>query len=860
MEILYCNLNKGTVSGAREGSAYTFRPAVAGEVRRFALRFVEEINGITVDADPDIVSIQLCLGKIDARPTGGKISYQFGEGASTADNTTAELPYNHNAAALKAAIPAAVIAAHGQPVAQDVPGGVTLTFAAQVPISPRNNTLWPLSFLRAHAWEVPDGGWLHDLRMVQAPLVQTTEWLRVLPPAPSLETIRDGGADPSGTYLWSEIQEVTVPTAFRGTFHFRNPETLARSVVLSPDDDAESLQKALAAIYPDGDVTVTNPADQKARVEWSGGYIGEDMPPVEIFVDDAPPGDPTLEMDFRLASIYAALREEAAFYGYIEARAIIARDGVPQGEPAVLFRAEMQVVRDQNWDGMSTQVTPAWLRPPNPVDYVPYDESQVMVGSRHYGALIGDGAATEIVIDHNLDSEDIAAITVRETLSPADIVTGWTAELNGKNALTLHFAEAPAPNSLVVVITAAGQVSAFQAHVHTQSQVDGLQEALEDLFLRVATLEALLPRAGAAGLMSGLNNQAFELPDIGEILADAAVLGAEATLASQIVVAPQKQDAPEGTDIKKEEDKKAEEEAAKEKDPDAIPANILYRAAIPGVGATGTKGQSEQKGATGDIIVPEVPETPAAPAVWPARKNAAKWPYLLGAITDESPTSAATLPAEPLAGTVFQNTSGAAMALPGGNGRKAQSVPDDGFFAYDGRAFYRVAADGGDDYFALEMERELWRVLLGSEQFPEGAALEIGGEIRSRLIGEPFDDDARDVPRLDYGAQYILRCEAVPVAGGGSLGAASAPVVLGETPVRLSPNLETFRWSLKAKRDASGIASAWVAYGKAAAGATFALPAAIRLRLVNFDCDDASADPRGQVALIMPATKLEVTL
>jgi hypothetical protein len=114
---------------------------------------------------------------------------------------------------------------------------------------------------------------------------------------------------------------------------------------------------------------------------------------------------------------------------------------------------------------------------------------------------------------------------------------------------------------------------------------------------------------------------------------------------------------------------------------------------------------------------------------------------------------------------------------------------------------------------------------------------------------------------VDVAAQYLLVCEAVPVSGGSvAVGQVSSPVVLGQTRITLSPALETFRWSLSVRREALTMVSAWSAYRKTMAGGNFSLPATIRLRLTNFDIDDASPDPRGQVALIMPPTRLDITL
>jgi len=344
---------------------------------------------------------------------------------------------------------------------------------------------------------------------------------------------------------------------------------------------------------------------------------------------------------------------------------------------------------------------------------------------------------------------------------------------------------------------------------------------------------------------------------------------------------------PQGTPVadQKEQDKQDD----KKKDPDALPLGVLYRVLLPGVGATGNRGQKATVDEKGNVIEAAVPEEPARPASWPLRSESMlkgdRWPYLLPAVyygtaleydgktyfgSSEPYESVMTLP--DLTGTtrlpkVYRAS--AAFTLPGGGGRKAQNVPANGFFADDGRCFYRVFWDEkAETFYPLEMERELWRIVLTGEQFPVGATLSASGEVRIRMLGSFFDDDARGRGRVDYAAQYYLQCEAVPIiASGGFLGPAATPIVLGRTRIGLSSAQETFSWNLSILRETGGMSTSWRAYGKASDGVAFPLPSALRLRLTAFDIDDFIEsdpddvfDPRGQIALITPSSRLQIRL
>ena len=864
--LLYANLETRQPVASPTGDAAEFPVLLAGQDYTIAVRWLDDVAGNLTEIDPAIAAIRASVGLVDTRPDSGSWKIQVGSGSSTEANTTTALDWNCSALQVKNALNA--LSGSTQDYEVDFESGSYLirrTGGAAITIQIRANRLKPITFARIRQTTV-DGVNIYDVRLIQSPLSFTDSSELVLPDPPVMATVRDGGVDSSGTYFWNEIQSLTVPPDFRGTYHLRR--NFARTDLLNISDGVEEIEAALnAMLVPENaTVRVTNPSGQVAHIEFRGDLHGTNVDLLEVAVFDSPPGDITFTLDLNTAEIWALLRDlptitvpfelEADFY-------IDPEDHDAGTRTVKVWSQEVTLSRPVAWEGLAAAQSIDWLRPPSPQDYVPFTLSQVLTGQQQaFTAVIGNGSATSFTIDHNLASE-VCQVIVCENSRPGRVLRDneYTLELEDNNSLTVSgFATTPTLNQYAVLVVAVGPESVFQSHTHTIEQILTLQDKLDDFEVRLANLEALIPRPGTAGVGIG-KPVTFTLPDYGEVLADVGALGEDTTLASQIISDAAGYKSPVGTELAEEVEKKKVEEEKAKSDPEALPANVLYRVLIPGIGRVGRTGAAAQTDASGSIIVPEIDAVDANPAVWPVRSNPRVWPLLLPAVTDVSVTTVSALPAVPSSASVYQNTGTNPLAIPGGSGRRGQTVPVNGFFASDTRAWYRVEREGATDlYHPMEMERELWRALIGDEQFPEGATLSISGEIRTRMVGEFFDDDARAIPRVDLGGQYLLKCEAVPVAGSVSLGAASAAVLLGQTRVTLSPNLESFRWELEITRTATAMVSSWLAYRKATAGATFALPAALRLRLAGFDVDDASANPRGQIALTMPATTLEVKL
>lgn len=898
--LLFANLTTRLPATTEGGAVATFPQLLAGQQWEIALRFTEAVEGEYGEVRPAVRSLRASIGPVDARPTGGTFRLQVGAGAS---NTTTPLAYNATAAQVATALNAL---GQGGDYLVDYDAGSYLirrSGGQQIALSVRQNVLRPISAGRLRAYQI-DGGWVHELRLVQAPYAFADNAAQVLPDAPFVQTLVNGYTSPDNTWLINEVQQLVIPTTFRSSYRLTfdyaggvaNTGVPRKTRVLGVEDGQEELQTALNAILNDiggykGEVKVSNPTNNVARIEFGGEALkGADLPAlgVEAFALPNDEGDWRLTLDLNRSETWVALRaEESVTVPFeVEADIYIDRNDLTQGWRTVkLWNVPVTIGRPLLFEGMAAAQNIDWLRPVSPQSYIPFNANQIITGQQHWVGTIGFGTAMApaygtavsfgtaggeqiFTIDHNLSSEAVH-VSVRENTTPGAMIEPKRIRIEGPNSLSVAFGSALAAGQVYgVVITAAGPKSVFQAHTHPMAQVVGLEEAIGSLGERVLTLERLLPKAGAAG-MDGGQPQEFTLPAVGEILPDMAVLDASGTLASQIVVGPmQKQDAPVGTDVDAQENKLKEKEKALEKDPDALPANVLYRALIPGVGKTGERGKDAVVGTDGTVKVPAVPEKPSEPAVWPARSammaKAGRWPMLLPAIEQSNVLSFGTASLLPEAsqsvGSVWVCTNPAGVDLPGGGGRKGQMIKAGERFGSDGRALYRVNVGANNVYYPAEMDRELWRVFLGPDQFAEGAVLSIAGELRTRMLGDFFDDDARGVGRVDVGAQYMLMCEAVPVFGTALAGQVSSPIVLGATRITLSPALETFQWSLSIRREATAMVSAWTAYRKSMAGGNFALPATIRLRLTAFDMDDASPDPRGQVALIMPQTRLDITL
>lgn len=880
-QLLFADLTRRILSAGASGDTFTFPALTAGDTLAISLRFIQRIGSTTpTEVYPKVRAVRASIGFLDRRPIKGSFALKLGDAASSSLNTTALLPHAATAAQVKAALSALpTLGVAVEVTFEDGSYLIRCQDGRRLVLSAVSNTLFPTTFGRVFAQQI-NGQWLHELRLVQAPLAHTDSSMRVLPQAPHVTTIQDGYTSPDGLFTYPEIQQLTMPPDFRGTYQFKFQDYY-RTDILDTSDGTPQIETALnamlAQIGPGRNVTVTNPTTGQALITFGGEYFkGSNLEQLQVLVASAPPGDPTVELDLNTAEVWTALRaanEVASIPLEIELDILedsaTGDDDLEADFRTVKVQSTVTLKRAVFFPGLSGLQNVDWLRKPAPRDYVPFTPSQVITGVQHYTSVFGDGTNDTYSFPHNLGTAALH-VTVRENGEPNRIISpeNYSARLASDDELVLEFSEPVEANSLAVTVSTAGPVTVQNIHTHTIAQIVGLQDMLEDIGQRLADLERMLPRPGAASANTAATPVAHRVPAFGEVLPDLALIGVdqeEVTLSSQLIAQTRQNtppEAPSGTNVAAEQEKKAEEDKATKRDPDALAANVVYRAVLPAVGRPGQIGSSLKKDSLGNVIEPEIPEITADPALWPSKKGS-RLPVLLPAvsalsISDVSDIPVATAPA------VFRNVSSGEIILPGDYGRKDQSVPSQGLFAWAKGSYYRVRSEGGSIYYPLEFERELWRIYIGPDQFPKNSLLEVTGELRMRLVGEFFDAVIKPFPQVDLAAQFILKCEAIQVAAGQQLGAAVRTVLLGETKVALSPALESMRWNLRVKNEDGVAASNWFTYGRSAAGEGFTTPAILRLRLAGFDVDDTQADQpepvRGQIAMIMPQTKLEVTV
>jgi hypothetical protein len=879
-QLLFADLTRRTLSAGASGDTFTFPTLTAGDTLAISLRFLQRIGSTSpTEVYPKIRAMRASIGFLDRRPTKGSFALKVGDAASTSLNTTSLLPHAATAAQIKAALSALPALNTGvEVVFEDDSYLIRCDDGRRLTLSAVHNTLFPTSFGRIFAQEI-NGQWLHELRLVQAPLAHTDSSMRVLPQSPFVTTIQDGYTSPDGLFTYPEIQQLTMPPDFRGTYQFRFQDYYRTDILDTSDGPSQietALNKMLAEIGPGRSVSVTNPTTGQALITFGGEWFrGVDVEQLLVSVSSNQPGDPTIQLDLNTAEIWTALRaghEITAVPLEIELDLLedsaTGDDDLEADFRTVKVQSSVNLRRAVFFPGLSGLQNVDWLRNPAPRDYVPFTPSQVITGSQHYASVFGDGSSDSYSFPHNLGTS-LLHVTVRQNGEPNHILdpADYTARLVGDNELVLEFPEPVAEDSLAVVISTAGPVTVQNIHTHTIAQILGLQDMLEDIGQRLADLERMLPRPGAASAGTAAAPAKFQVPSFGEVLPDFNLIGAvneSVTLGSQLIVNEKSPAAPpappKGTDLATEKDRQKDAADAARKDPDSLPANMVFRAVIPAIGRPAQTGSAAKKDAEGNVIEPEIPQVTADPVLWP-KKSGTRLPVLLQAAASSNIADTAFLPT---AAGVYRNTSAGELLLPGDFGRRDQSVPAQGLFAFKQGAYYRVRSEGEDIYYPLEFERELWRLYIGPDQFPTGATLDVAGELRSRLVIDSFDAVIRSLPQVDLAGQLLLVCEAIELADGPTMGAPLQTIVLGRSKLGLSPALETMRWQLRVKNDESAPSSNWTTYVKSMAGSGFRPPAVLRLRLGGFDIDDMRADAtepvRGQIALIMPQTKLEVTI
>jgi hypothetical protein len=508
---VYANLTTRRLTTTLGGSAISFPAFVQGDKVRIGLRFAESVEGSPIEVQKIVTHIRASIGFVDARPTSGWFVLNVD------GQETTPIPHDATAGAVQSAL--AAIGLDDTVVSKQDGSWIISTGAEDIEISGSSAEgllaeLRPVSFVRVRSTQVA-GQYRHEVRLVQAPLASTASYELIVPPAPTVSEVQAGGA--SATTLWPEIQALKIQPTFKGTYQLRRGFKKTRE--LSVDDGPDEIQDALTVLADDGgSFSVSNPATNIAHITFNGSMAGIDQELLEVAVFAAPPGDPTVTLDLNTAEIAAMLRGSAELKPDLEIEVTVQDESDPDKSYTLTpFRAPISLIRELNWEGLETAANIDWLRPPYGRTYIPFTPDQIITGSQHYVAPIGDGVNADFTISHNLGTRDLH-VTVRQNGGTRAIVEPLSVTLDGEDDLTVTFTEPPALNGYVVTISTAGPVSAFQMHGHTIPQIEGLQLILDDLGARVEDLETFIPTS-LPSVSSAQQSiiAAWELPELFEV-------------------------------------------------------------------------------------------------------------------------------------------------------------------------------------------------------------------------------------------------------------------------------------------------------------------------------------------------------
>lgn len=522
--LLFSDLTKKQLSETLGGPSFQWPILTYGEDVTIRLRLAERINGIAVETSRVVNQVRVGVGNIDTPPEAGQFRLHIGDDApSPGVNVTADLSTKSTPEQVQAAINVlSGISGIGVASVTARSGSWCVTFASQsqaVEIKLASNTLTPTAFLQVRTREV-NGLMEHELRLIQAPAAFTSQSAIVVPPLPSIATLADGGESGEGGAKWPEVQKLTLPPDYRGAFVLRRGAV--ETVLLSREDSASSIQRALAPLADDGgEFQVTNPQDDVMHITFAGTMDGINHEPLEVVSKDAPEGDIQFTLSLSSPELLAMLRRSSQVELPIEIEADIEDVNDDEiGYTLKLFRGTVKITRELNWKELATVPNTDWTRPPLPKDYGPYSPSQVSNGQLHSSGEIGNGVDTVIVYDHGLNTHKIAVFIYPNDEDGAPLSRGmdYTFERVGPNSIEITFAEAPSVDEYVVTVLGLEQTSFFDSHSHPIGQITNLQTVLDDYASRIVALEALGGTGAVATevRVSGIPAAQWELPSVWE--------------------------------------------------------------------------------------------------------------------------------------------------------------------------------------------------------------------------------------------------------------------------------------------------------------------------------------------------------
>lgn len=523
----YANTASRRAAATADGANVAFPELEAGQSWTVALRFLDRVDGTLTEIFPAVAAVRASIGPVDARARSGTLKWQVGAGASTEANTTTA--FNHDAS------PAVIegylngLSGGTADYSVDFDSGSYLirrATGAQVTITPRDNRMSPVSFARVRYYQEGGGHWVTEVRNVQAPWAFTDSADPKLPQKPFVKTLQDGYTDGSGTWSVNEKQRLTIPEEFRGQFFFR--KGLKKTGLLTVADGPDEIKAALDAMLKGegGSVTVTNADNGVLDIVFRGDLAGVNVAEmtIDVPVEGAPPGDWTFTLDLARGEVWAGLRLQnpATLRFVVEVDVWNDPDDHDAGHKTVkLWNEEVTLKFPVTTEEMATPQNIDWQRPSSPRDYRRFGTGSFVPGQQHFiSDAFGNGTLTEFEFDHNLGTEAISGLEVLNVETGAFLVRGtdYTVPESTADTVTLEMTEAPALNSLRLILTTAGPVSAFIDGLEIEiDQVTGLQALLDDYNERIGVVEGALAVSGVGASATIGWSSSIILPAYGEL-------------------------------------------------------------------------------------------------------------------------------------------------------------------------------------------------------------------------------------------------------------------------------------------------------------------------------------------------------
>ncbi|MBL9115507.1 MAG: hypothetical protein JNJ83_10925 [Verrucomicrobiaceae bacterium] len=495
LALLYANVATKVLSDTLSGSAYQFPVIIAGEHLLLKIRPAERLGNASVRSSRQIHGFTTTIGHQDARPESGSYSLKIGSATSVVGtNVTTALAWNATAEQLQAALNALTLLSGASVTCKvtllDGTYAIKFSDGTERTITAQDNVLWPQAYVLVDT-RTESGAVIHDLRLTQAALAQTTLHVMRNASVPTVEEVQVGATN--SEVKTPAIQKLNIPAEFDDGSFILTRGVRKTAPISVPFDDTDVLATALEALADDdGEFAVTVEEDA-FLIRFEGSMSGVDQDLLGVTVLTGPQPHAEIVLDTKTSAMGVRLRRlvngELTIPLDIEMRMVDPRD--EESYHVTTFRQEVKIKPPVASAAHNVSADIDWTKPLSLADYKPFSPDQIVVGNVSSQHTIGNGSATSFTLNHNLNAS-LLHVTVREAASPGAKIeeSAYNISFISNNALVITPSSVLASNAWSVAITTANAVAAFLAHTHEDDEVPGHEARISALEAQVAELLA----------------------------------------------------------------------------------------------------------------------------------------------------------------------------------------------------------------------------------------------------------------------------------------------------------------------------------------------------------------------------------